>query len=76
MKEKKEVEEFKEKSKDWYQRRGRSHKEEKISHKDIAKKYQAAFSNLSKELKRKIEDDYSKKYPYNYPGHSLEKQSK
>ena len=47
---------FREKSKEWYQRRGRKNDED-LSHVDVSKKYQDAFRNLSMELKRKMEKE-------------------
>lgn len=51
---------FREKSKEWYQRRGRQNDED-LSATLVSKKYQDAFRNLSMELKRKMERGEFKK---------------
>lgn len=53
-----EVNLFRNRSKDWYQRKDREHSAEnsEVVHKDIAQKYKDAFKNLSQELKKKMHD--------------------
>ena len=43
---------------EWYLRRGRQPSE--TTHHDISQKYKAAFKNLSMELKKKIDNEYSR----------------
>ena len=50
------VEEFKEQSKNWQVRRGRSQHNGSLSSHDITMKYREAFRNLSLELKKKMGD--------------------
>ena len=58
-----EVNVYRHKSKDWYQRKDRQplNEDGDIVHKDIAQKYKDAFKNLSQELKKKITDVGSKR---------------
>ena len=49
-----EVKEFRNKSRDWIQRKDREKPKSSVSHIDIRKKYQDAFRNLSLELQKKM----------------------
>lgn len=51
------IDEFKEKSRDWYLRKGRQ-THDKLSHNEVSQKYKDAFKNLSMELKKKIDSEY------------------
>lgn len=56
---KSDIDSFKERSREWYLRKGRE-SQDRLSHKDISQKYREAFKNLSQELKRKIDTEYSR----------------
>lgn len=53
-----EVNLFRNRSRDWYQRKDRERSAENadVVHRDIAQKYKDAFKNLSQELKKKMSD--------------------
>jgi hypothetical protein len=48
------IDDYKDKSRDWYLRKGRE-SQDKLSHKEVSQKYKDAFKNLSMELKKKID---------------------
>ena len=66
-----EVNRFRDRSKDWYQRKDRERTAEnaEVVHQDIAKKYKDAFKNLSQELKKKMSDvGHSKRHDVDEEG--------
>ena len=48
------LEKFRESSKSWELRRGRSANTSEISHKNVETKYKEAFRNLSHEIKKRL----------------------